>query len=206
MVQKPVTRLVRGTRRVAQGDLDAKIPVDSRDELGLLARSFNLMTEDLRHARDELNGWTQTLESRVEEKTAELKSVHQQMLQVERMTSIGKLAAIVAHEINNPLAGIHTHCPPVDEKQADRGDLSLEQARENLAVIASESARCGEIVKGLLQFASPNAQTEMTPNDINETVRQYSPAYRPQDGLDGACGRGSTSLPSSRPSPATSNR
>ena len=171
VVQKPVTRLVRGTRRVAQGDLDAKIPVDSRDELGLLAGSFNLMTEDLRHARDELNGWTQTLESRVEEKTAELKSVHQQMLQVERMTSIGKLAAIVAHEINNPLAGIHTYARLL-MKQADRGDLSLEQARENLAVIASESARCGEIVKGLLQFASPNAQTEMTPNDINETVRQ----------------------------------
>jgi two-component system NtrC family sensor kinase len=171
VVQKPVTRLVRGTRRVAQGDLDAKIPIDSRDELGLLARSFNLMTEDLRHARDELNGWTQTLESRVEQKTAELKSVHQQMLQVERMTSIGKLAAIVAHEINNPLAGIHTYARLL-MKQADRGDLILEQARENLAVIASESARCGEIVKGLLQFARPNAQTEMTSNDINETVRQ----------------------------------
>ena len=122
VVQKPVRRLVRGTRRVAAGDLEAKIPVESRDELGVLAQSFNQMTEDLRHAHEEVSDWTRQLETRVEEKTAELKKVHQQMLHVERMTSIGKLAAIVAHEINNPLAGIHTYARLL-MKQADRGDL-----------------------------------------------------------------------------------
>ena len=170
VVQKPVTRLVRGTRRVAAGDLEAKIPVESRDELGVLAQSFNQMTEDLRHARDEVDGWTRTLETRVEEKTAELKKVHQQMLHVERMTSIGKLAAIVAHEINNPLAGIHTYARLL-MKQADRGALDSGSARENLSMIASESARCGEIVKGLLQFSRPNNRTEMRPGDVNEAVR-----------------------------------
>jgi len=170
VVQKPVTRLVRGTRRVAAGDLEAKIPVESRDELGVLAQSFNQMTEDLRHARDEVDGWTRTLETRVEEKTAELKKVHQQMLHVERMTSIGKLAAIVAHEINNPLAGIHTYARLL-MKQADRGALDSGGARENLSMIASESARCGEIVKGLLQFSRPNNRTEMRPGDVNEAVR-----------------------------------
>jgi len=170
VVQKPVTRLVRGTRRVAAGDLEAKIPVESRDELGVLAQSFNQMTEDLRHARDEVDGWTRTLETRVEEKTAELKKVHQQMLHVERMTSIGKLAAIVAHEINNPLAGIHTYARLL-MKQADRGALDSGSARENLSMIASESARCGDIVKGLLQFSRPNNRTEMRPGDVNEAVR-----------------------------------
>ncbi len=170
VVQKPIRRLVRGTRRVASGDLEAKIPVQSRDELGVLAQSFNQMTEDLRNAHEEVSGWTRTLETRVEEKTAELKKVHQQMLHVERMTSIGKLAAIVAHEINNPLAGIHTFARLL-MKQADRGDLDRASARENLAMIASESARCGEIVKGLLQFSRPNNRAEMHPGDVNEAVR-----------------------------------
>ena len=171
VVQKPVSRLVRGTRRVASGDLEAKIPVESRDELGVLAQSFNQMTEDLRHAHEEVSDWTRQLETRVEEKTAELKKVHQQMLHVERMTSIGKLAAIVAHEINNPLAGIHTYARLL-MKEADRGNLDPRRARENLSMIASESARCGEIVKGLLQFSRPNSRTEMRASDLNEAVRQ----------------------------------
>ena len=154
---------------MASGDLDAKIPVESRDELGVLAQSFNQMTEDLRRARDEVGEWTRTLETRVEEKTAELKKIHQQMIHAERMTSIGKLAAIVAHEINNPLAGIHTFARLL-MKQADRGELDKGSARENLAMIASESARCGEIVKGLLQFSRPNNKTEMHPGDVNEAV------------------------------------
>ena len=170
VVQKPVTRLVRGTQRVASGDLEAKIPIESRDELGVLAQSFNQMTEDLRHAHEEVSDWTRQLETRVEEKTAELKKVHQQMLHVERMTSIGKLAAIVAHEINNPLAGIHTYARLL-MKEADRGTLDPGRARENLSMIASESARCGEIVKGLLQFSRPNPLTEMRASDLNEAVR-----------------------------------
>ena len=169
VVQKPVTRLVRGTRRVAAGDLDAKMPVESADELGLLARSFNQMTEDLRLARDEVGEFTRTLERRVEEKTAELTRVHQQMLHVERMTSVGRLAAIVAHEINNPLAGIHTFARLL-MKQAERGELDGARAKENLSMIASESARCGEIVKGLLQFSRPSTSTEMKPSDVNEVV------------------------------------
>ena len=170
VVQKPVTRLVRATRRVAAGDLDAKIPVESADELGLLARSFNQMTEDLRRARDEVQEWTRTLELRVEEKTAELTKVHQQMLHVERMTSVGRLAAIVAHEINNPLAGIHTFARLLI-KQTERGDLDPVRVKEELSMIASESARCGEIVKGLLQFSRPGTAGEMKPADVNEIVR-----------------------------------
>ncbi|HEV8119001.1 MAG TPA: ATP-binding protein [Thermoanaerobaculia bacterium] len=170
VVQKPVTRLVRATRRVAAGDLDARIPVESGDELGNLASSFNQMTEDLRHARDEVRDWTRTLERRVDEKTAELTRVHQQMLHVERMTSVGRLAAIVAHEINNPLAGIHTFARLL-MKQADRGELEGPRSKEQLSMIASESARCGEIVKGLLQFSRPNTSGHVQPADINEIVR-----------------------------------
>ena len=155
LVHRPIRRLFEGTRKVAGGDLESKIEVSSKDEIGRLADSFNRMTGELKRANDELKGWAQTLERRVEEKTAELRRAHDHMIQVERMASMGKLAAIVAHEINNPLAGILTSARLV-LKRVKSGDLAgegAEASRESLDMIASEASRCGEIVKGLLQFS-----------------------------------------------------
>ena len=67
------------------------------------------------------------------------------------MASIGKLAAIVAHEINNPLAGILVYAKLLLKKVADNGNA--EESTQYLSMIASESARCGEIIKNLLQFS-----------------------------------------------------
>jgi two-component system, NtrC family, sensor kinase len=169
LVNRPVKRLIVGTKRVATGDLDYKIRVSSKDELGELASSFNRMTSELKHANAELGGWAKTLESRVEEKTAELKHAQEHLVHVERMASIGKLAAIVAHEINNPLAGILVYAKLLLKKLA--GDRSADQSRHYLSMIASESARCGDIVKNLLQF-SRQARVNPEPNDINEIITQ----------------------------------
>jgi two-component system NtrC family sensor kinase len=127
------------------------------------------MTAELKHANHEINEWTKTLESRVEEKTAELKQAHEHLLNVERMASIGKLAAIVAHEINNPLAGILVYAKLLLKKLA--GSAGLEDAKQHLSMIASESARCGEIVKNLLQF-SRQTRVNPEPNDVNEIIVQ----------------------------------
>ena len=169
MVNRPVKRLIVGTKRVAYGDLDYKIKMSSQDEVGELASSFNRMTAELKHANNEINEWARTLESRVEEKTAELKQAHDHLLHVERMASIGKLAAIVAHEINNPLAGILVYAKLLMKKVAGNGNA--EESRQYLSMIASESARCGEIVKNLLQFAR-QTKVNPEPNDINEIIRQ----------------------------------
>ena len=77
--------------------------------MGDLARSFNGMSLQLRAANEEIVTWTKTLEDRVEQKTTELKRAHEHVLHVERMASIGKMAAVVAHEVNNPLSGILTY-------------------------------------------------------------------------------------------------
>jgi two-component system, NtrC family, sensor kinase len=173
MVHKPVHRLTVGTHRVAAGDLDYKISIKSHDELGNLARSFNRMTAELQRANAEINDWTKTLADRVDEKTAELRQAHEHVLRVEKLASIGKLAAIVAHEINNPLAGILVYAKLLLKRLGRNGDQTKEpgETRQHLETIVSESARCGEIVKGLLQFArqdKPNAE----PNDINEIIQQ----------------------------------
>ena len=173
MVYKPVSQLILGTKRVGGGDLDYRIKVSAHDELGELAGSFNRMTGRLRRARAENDRWARTLESRVAEKTGELERAHEQMVRVEKMASIGKLAAIVAHEINNPLAGILIYAKLLLKRlsRQDRGGEAEAATRKSLEMIAAESARCGEIVKGLLQF-SRQEKANMGLNALSELIRQ----------------------------------
>jgi two-component system NtrC family sensor kinase len=173
MVNRPVKQLIVGTKRVAAGDLDYKISVGSQDEVGELAASFNRMTGELKRADAALNDWARTLEIRVEEKTAELKQAHEHILRVERMASIGKLAAIVAHEINNPLAGILVYAKLLLKKlgKSNGAAPDSEAFRTHLDMIAAESARCGDIVKNLLQF-SRQTKTNLEPTDLNEIICQ----------------------------------
>jgi two-component system NtrC family sensor kinase len=153
VVHGPLRTLESGTERLASGDLGFQIPVQSRDELGDLAASFNTMSRQLREAREEITAWTRELEKRVEQKTVELKRADEQMIQAEKLASTGKLAAIVAHEINNPLAGILTYAKLLKKWVAECDESKKEQIRSSLDLIESESRRCGEIVKNLLVFA-----------------------------------------------------
>ena len=155
VVRNPLRALQAGTKRVAKGELGVQIPVHSNDEIGDLAQSFNSMSTRLQLAQEEITAWARTLEERVDEKTRELKQAHQHMLQVEKMATIGKMAAVVAHEINNPLSGILTYSRVV--KRWIQNNFSsaprTEEMSGSLDLIASESKRCGELVKNLLSFS-----------------------------------------------------
>jgi two-component system NtrC family sensor kinase len=173
MVYRPVKQLTLGTKRVASGNLDHLIPVSSRNEIGQLAASFNQMVVELRRARGQLDEWNKTLENRIRQKTEELQSAQMQIVNAERMASIGKLAAIVAHEINNPLSGILTYAKLL-LKQVRNPKVpgpKTETTAQYLEVIANESARCGEIVKNLLQFARQTT-VNLQPNSLNELIQQ----------------------------------
>ena len=122
-VDKPVTELVNATKHVANGNLNYTIGNINKDELGDLQKSFNMMTKKLSEAR-------------------------QQLFQSDRMASLGRLAAGVAHEINNPLTGILTYSSFLLKRV--KNDSELEN---DLNVIVRETKRSREIVKSLLDFA-----------------------------------------------------
>ncbi len=172
-VHEPVRVLRHGTISLGRGDLGVQLPVRSSDELGELAMAFNDMSSQLRVAREESTALALALEERVQRKTAELKRAHDQMIHAEKLTSLGKLAAVVAHEINNPLSGILTYAKLL-RKWIERGDdlvgHSVEM-RDSLQLIENESRRCGDIVRNLLTFARVQP-LNITDFDVNHTVRQ----------------------------------
>ena len=168
-VRAPLAQLETGVDRIGSGELGYQLEVRSDDELADVARSFNTMSRQLKEAREEIDTWTKTLEMRVEEKTNQLSAAHEQMVRVEKMASIGKLAAVVAHEVNNPLAGILTYAKLL-KKRLSREDAAQKEMWETLDIIESESRRCGEIVKNLLSFArtKPMARDSVDLNGIIE--------------------------------------
>jgi two-component system NtrC family sensor kinase len=137
-VTNPVRDLLRGTRRVAEGELGHVIPV-GEGELGYLAQAFNSMQ-------------------------SKLETSQEQLITAEKLASIGKLAASVAHEINNPLTGILTFAEDLaDEAEAEDPRL------DDYKTIKREAIRCREIVRQLLDF-SRQVKSNLRLIDINEIL------------------------------------
>ncbi|MBA7644218.1 Adaptive-response sensory-kinase SasA [subsurface metagenome] len=161
-ITNPLKKMVVATQVISKGDLAHRIKVNSKDEIGYLAESFNRMTENLETANEKLIEWGKTLEKKVEERTKELREMQAHLIQSEKLASLGKLAAGIAHEINNPLGGILIYSNLLLE-DTDRNSPHY----ENLKKIVKETSRCKNIVKGLLEFARPK-EPEMSLININD--------------------------------------
>ena len=108
---------------------------------------------------------------RVEERTAALREAQEQLVQTEKLASMGKLSASVAHEINNPLAGVLTYAKLLTRKlkKGPPDAEGVEQALRNLALIERETERCSTIVKNLLDFARQR-EPALRETDLNAVL------------------------------------
>jgi len=147
-ITKPLSEMVRVADSIANGDLDHTIKINSRDEIAQLAVAFNRMLFSLKKMQAELKEWGNTLELKVKKRTEELAAMQTTLLQSQRLASLGKLAAGIAHEINNPLGGILVLSSLVLEELKED-----DPHRENLNEVIKQTMRCRDIVKGLLQFS-----------------------------------------------------
>jgi len=167
-VHGPVHRLIIGTKEISSGNLDYKIKSVSSDELGTLAKSFNQMTSDLTNAKNEITNWSNELEERVRRKAELLKKTQDRIVQIEKMASLGKLSATVAHELNNPMSGILTYSKLIQKKLSKENPSPIEKESiiSHLKMIETESERCGAIIKNMLLF-SKEQKPEFKPSDLN---------------------------------------
>ncbi len=163
-ITNPLQKMVNATQVISKGDLAHRVKVNSRDEIGCLAESFNRMTANLETANEKLIEWGKTLEKKVEERTKELREMQAHLIQSEKLASLGKLAAGIAHEINNPLGGILIYSNLLLE-DTDKNSLHY----ENLRKIVKETSRCKDIVKSLLEFARPK-EPETSMIGVNEIL------------------------------------
>jgi len=163
----PLEEIVKASNRIADGDLNLSlIQVPSRDEIGHLADRFNKMVSSIQTMKRELEEWGRTLEEKVKNRTEELVTVQNQMAQSAKLASIGRLAAGVAHEINNPLGGILTFSMLALEDCDPKNPV-----HKNLEIIVKQTMRCRETVKGLLDFARQSTAADSL-IDVNTVVDQ----------------------------------
>jgi two-component system NtrC family sensor kinase len=172
-VGQPIERLIKVTKAVSQMELDTPLNIGgSSEELDELARSFDVMRDRLRTALAEINQFTQNLETKVEDRTQQLQAAHKKLLQSDRLASLGQLSASVAHEINNPIAGVLNLSMLLQRMLKDDGipPNRIEEFRKYLTQVTNETTRVGRIVSDLLAF-SRRSKPQRALADVNKIVK-----------------------------------
>lgn len=156
-IRRPLTEIIKASEAVALGDRKVRLksPPVLLHDLRLVSSAFNKMLDNLQSATDELENWSQQLEYKVQKKSEEISEIQNELIHIERIASLGKLSSSVAHEINNPLSGVLTYTKLVHKqlRKMDLGEEEKESILRYLNVIENETKRCGDIVKGLLDFS-----------------------------------------------------
>ena len=145
ILSRPLRELTEKTLEVARGNYGAEIELARNDELGVLAKSFNSMSQQM--AAD----------------IARLKEIHQALIRTEKLATAGTLATGVAHEVNNPLASISSLVQSLQSRAQDERD------RETLRVILTQITRITNVLRSLMDFARPQTPTR-TATDLNQVL------------------------------------
>jgi signal transduction histidine kinase len=144
---KPLKELVQLTQKISEGDFSQKIEVTSKNEIGQLISSFNRMIERLKDNQESLDNHLASLESA----NKRLKQAQEELIRTEKLASIGRFAAGVAHEVGNPLGAILGYTSILEKNGIDR-----EESKDYLKRIEKEIERINRIVRELLDFSRPS--------------------------------------------------
>ncbi|MFC1646335.1 sensor histidine kinase [Candidatus Omnitrophota bacterium] len=174
IIVNPVRQLVLGTQRIAKGDLAYQVKVSSNDEIGELTQSFNKMAQDLKKFRDKIEDYNRTLEQKVDERTKELRETQAQLIQSAKMGAVGQLGAGVAHELNNPLAGILGYAQFILDKfrRPEFGVNDLKACQRYVGSMEREAVRCKKIVENLLKFSRRPVLAQPEPLNIAKAIEE----------------------------------
>lgn len=174
-IKDPLNALVKVSIAVASGDKSTRVEIkpNQLDDMRMVSEAFNDMLDNLHTATTELENWSQQLEYKVQKKTEELGAAQHELMHVERLAALGKLSSSVAHEINNPLSGILIYTKLL-YKQLSNPELytsKRETMLKHLKLIENETKRCGDIVKGLLDFSRKD-QNDFEPKHLHEILQE----------------------------------
>lgn len=164
-VLRPISNLSEAMKKVSDGDLSQTIAISSKDEMGLLSSTFNAMIKELENARQRMSRWTKDLENEVAKKTDELKRSQEKLFQAEKLASLGRLTADVAHEIRNPLTSIGGFAKRLCKI------ASNDKEKEYADTIRCEVGRLENILRDLIAF-SREARFHLERHDVGHFIRE----------------------------------
>jgi two-component system NtrC family sensor kinase len=158
---KPIKDLVGLTQKISAGNFSEKIEVTNKNEIGQLIDSFNRMTEKLKENQGSLRNYLDSLEST----NKQLKQAQEGLIRTEKLASIGRFAAGVAHEVGNPLGAILGYASILQKE-----GVTPEESKDYLKRVEKEIERINKIVRELLNFARPT-QFEIHEVELNKIIQ-----------------------------------
>ena len=174
-IRKPLTGIIKASEAVADGDKNTRLDIgpNQLNDVRMVSTAFNKMLDNLQAATAELENWSQQLEYKVQKKSEEISEMQNELVHIERIASLGKLSSSVAHEINNPLSGVLTYTKLVHKRllKLDLDEDEKTTMSKYLRVIEDETKRCGDIVKGLLDF-SRSDKLDFKPYHLHRLLKE----------------------------------